>query len=509
MDTEDPNASSAQHTISGGVEIAPPPVADSTLVQETFVVPVAQPSDPSIPQSDPINPYVPSIQIPVMPPPTPLKGGVHSKRLFFVGVIIAVFVLAFVIIKAFASKTAESKEVTITYWGLWENDATFRALTADFEAKNPKIKVQYIKQSPKQYRERLQSAINRGEGPDGFRFHNTWVAMLRNQLALVPPTIMTPAEFTSAFFPVFASDLVAGQSIFGLPLMIDGLGLYINEDLFATAGVTPPTTWTDVINIVPKLTVKNGSTLVTSAIALGTASNVEHFSDIVALMFMQNGASLTKLSGKEAEETLVFYKKFSDPNDPLYTWSDGIDMSVSAFAAGRVAMILAPSWRAHDVKAINPNLRFKIVPVPQLPGNSVAWASYWVEGVSSKSKYQMQTWEFVKYLTSVEGATRLYTEGSKTRLFGEPFSRIELANTIAEDSFTGAYVKQATFARSFPLASRTYDNGINDKLIKYLEDAVNSMATNAPSKVLETASLGFRQVLSTYGLITAAAPTPK
>ena len=90
--------------------------------------------------------------------------------------------------------------------------------------------------------------------------------------------------------------------------MIDGLGLYINEDLFATAGVTPPTTWTEVISIVPRLTVKNGSTIVTSAIALGTATNVEHFSDILALMFLQNGASLTTLKGKSRGNTGVFIK---------------------------------------------------------------------------------------------------------------------------------------------------------------------------------------------------------
>ena len=499
MEPKDPLETQSPQVVYGGVEIA----------QETVVVPASLPTDPLIPQSDFTNPFIPSIKVPPASP-VDVGGGTGSgfKKLFIIGVIIAVIALLFVFVRSFTSKAALPKEATITYWGLWESDETLRSLIADFEAKNPLIKVQYIKQSPKQYRERLQSAINRNEGPDVFRFHNTWVAMLKNQLSLVPLTVMSSSEFISTFFPVIVNDLVAGQSIFGLPIMIDGLGLYINEDLFATAGVTPPTSWTEVINIVPRLTVKNGSTIVTSAIALGTTANVEHFSDILALMFLQNGASLTTLKGKEAEETLVFYKKFADPSDPLYTWSDGIDTSVSAFAAGRVAMILAPSWRAHDIKEMNPNVRFKIVPVPQLPGNDVAWASYWVEGVSSKSKYQAQAWEFTKYLTSAEGASRLYTEASKTRMFGEPYARVDLANTIMEDPFTGAYVKQAKIARSFPLASRTYDNGINDKLIKYLEDAVNGMATSAPSKVLETASAGFRQILSTYGLITAAAPTP-
>ncbi|MEK7119149.1 MAG: hypothetical protein AAB889_01355, partial [Patescibacteria group bacterium] len=66
---------------------------------------------------------------------------------------------------------------------------------------------------------------------------------------------------------------------------------------------------------------------------------------------------------------------------------------------------------------------------------------------------------------------------------------------------------QAPNAKSFPLASRTFDNGLNDKLIKYLEDAVNGLAQgSAPKAVLDTASAGFRQVLGSYGLSSSAAP---
>ena len=399
------------------------------------------------------------------------------------------------------------KEATITYWGLWENDTIVSAVIADFEAKNPSIKVEYSKQSPKQYRERLQAAIARDEGPDVFRFHNTWVAMIHSNLAPVPQTVITPAEFSSTFYPVASADLVAGSTIYGLPLMIDGLGLYYNEDIFASIGVTPPTTWEEMLGLVPSLTVKNEEGITTSAIALGTTGNIEHFSDIMAVMFMQNGAKIQTPTGKEAEEALVFYRKFADPADPMYTWNDSFDNSIVAFANGRVAMILAPSWRTFEIKQINPDLHFRIAPIPQLPGNTVSWASYWVEGVSAKSKYQKQAWEFVKYLTSKEGATLLYTEAAKVRLFGEPYARVDLGDTVTEDPFVGAYIKQAPSARSFPLASRTFDNGINDKLTKYVEDAINGFARgSAPSAVLETASAGFQQVLESYGLASPAAP---
>lgn len=477
---------------------------------ETLPPPPPQPPPPPpTPQLEP-QPVETVVVPPTFPeavtttPPSPKKlfmGRILWIFIFFIFIVVAILVGRF-----FWGFVTGGKEITLTYWGLWENDANVRNLISDFESQNPKIKIQYLKQSPKQYRERLQSAIARGEGPDVFRFHNTWVPMLARDLSQVPKEIMTTSEFSSTFYPVAVGDLVSGGSIFGIPLMIDGLGLYYNEDLLAAAGVSVPTTWNDVLDIVPKLTVKNESGIVTSAIALGTAGNVEHFSDILATMIMQNGAKLTNIKSKEAQEALIFYRKFADPSDPVYTWSETLDNSIVAFANARVAMILAPSWRAFDIRQINPSLRFTIAPVPQLPGNTITWASYWVEGVSAKSKYLEQAWVFVKYLTSRETATKLYTEIAKSRLFGEPYARVDLGSTLTDDPLVGAFVKQAQTAKSFPLASRTFDNGLNDKLIKYLEDAVTSVASgNSPVKALETAQFGFTQVLSNYGL--SSAPT--
>lgn len=464
-----------------------------------------------VPQTpEPIRPEVP---VPDQPFVVPTATAPHTignplpKRLLMIVVFLVLLVVLFLGGKFILGLVAGAKTVSITYWGLWENDETIKSVLADFESTHPKIKVVYTKHNPKQYRERLQAYINKGDGPDVFRFHNTWVPMLRNELAPAPKTIMTAEEFSSTFYPVASADLVGGQYIYGMPIMIDGLGLYYNEDLFAAAGVTPPTTWEELLNIVPKLTVKSDTKIVTSAIALGTTGNVENFSDILATMMMQNGAKLSVPTGKQAEEALIFYKKFANPSDPVYTWNETMDNSVYAFASGKVAMILAPSWRVFDVKQISPTLRFKVVPLPQLPGNTVTWASYWVEGVSAKSKYQEQAWELVKYMIGKEATTRLYSEASKTRLFGEPYARVDLGSTISDDPFVGAYIKQALSAKSFPLASRTFDNGINDKLNKYIEDAVNAVGQGtAPAAALETAASGFRQVLGSLGLTTGAAP---
>jgi multiple sugar transport system substrate-binding protein len=403
----------------------------------------------------------------------------------------------------------KAQPVTITYWGLWEDASIIQSTIGEFERLHPTIQVEYVKQSHVQYRERLQTQIEQNQGPDVFRFHNTWVPMIARDLSPVPASVMTPSAFASTFYPVASKDLVAGSTIYGMPMEIDGLGLYYNEDLLQAAGVTPPTTWEDVLNMVPQLTAKGSDgTITTSAIALGSANNVENFSDILATMIMQNGGSLTNPTGTETEQALTFFHNFADPANPVYTWNDGLDNSVFAFASGRVAMILAPSWRAFEIKQISPTLRFKIAPIPQLPGNSVSWASYWVEGVNAKGNHQEASWEFVKFLTSKEGATKMFTEASKLRLFGEPYARVDMKDSILNDQYVGAFVKDADHARSFPLASRTFDNGLNDHMIKYLVDAVNSMSQgSAPSSVLGTLEQGFQQVLGSYGLISNSAPT--
>lgn len=483
----------------GNLEKSQPPV----------VPPVPPPEKQSMPNE------VPQPEPPASVPPQTPEAVIHPsnpwpKRLIAFAVIAVLLIGGLFGGKYISSMMNASKEVTLTYWGLWENEATIRPVIAAFEAQNPKIKVQYVKQSQKQYRERLQAAIDRGEGPDIFRFHNTWVPMLYSQLSTVPTAVLSAAEFKSTFYPVASADLVAGETIYGIPLMIDGLGLYYNEDLFARAGITtPPTTWEELLTMIPKIAKPEGESFAVSAIALGTTNNIEHYSDILATMFMQNGADLTKPTSKEAQEALTFYQKFATPQDPIYTWNETMDNSVYAFAMGKVAMILAPSWRAFDISEINPNLRFKIAPIPQLPGNTTSWASYWVEGVSNKSLYQQQAWEFVRFLTSKEGATLMYSEAQKTRkLFGEPYARVELGATLKDDPYVGAYISQAATARSFPLASRTFDNGLNDKLIVYLQNAVNSKSTGASeAERLKTMGDGFTQVLTTYGLITNTAPT--
>jgi len=59
-------------------------------------------------------------------------------------------------------------------------------------------------------------------------------------------------------------------------------------------------------------------------------------------------------------------------------------------------------------------------------------------------------------------------------------------------------------ARSWPMAAKTFDNGLNDRIIKYYEDAINAyLADQEEKQLLEALTSGVTQVLSQYGLAAA------
>ncbi len=440
------------------------------------------------------------------PPGKPrIQGSVFKFLIPILVGVILIGLLIFGITRLLKPKDKTSSEpppINITYWGLWEEAPTIKTILAEYQTQNPGVTINYQQQSHKDYRERLQSSLAQGNGPDIFRFHNTWVPMLKNELAPVPSTMFDSTSFSTTFYPVMNQDLNLGGNILGIPLMIDGLGLYYNQKIFEAGGKTPPTDWAELRQTAHDLRVPKEGPIQTAGIALGTTGNVDHWPDIIAVMLMQNSADPANPTGTSAEDAIKFYTLFFTSDK---VWDDTLPKSIQAFATEKVAMIFAPSWQAHTIKQINPNLEFGIVPIPQLPTSNTTWASYWVEGVSKKSQKQEEAFKVLKFLSEKDKLVKFYTEASKTRLFGEPYPRKDLADTLKSDPLVGAYVAQAENARSFYMASRTFDNGINDKIIKYYEDAINAVNQGEDvAEALQTTSQGIQQVLSQYGVTSNA-----
>jgi multiple sugar transport system substrate-binding protein len=458
-------------------------------------------------------------------PPPPQVATVKKSPLKFLPIIagglILVLVAAFALFRFFGSgsttttttnpgtntrpaspgtQTAAGKKVTVTYWGLWEPTAVMEEVITEFEKANPDINVDYIMQSPKDYRERLQTAVASGNGPDVFRFHASWVPMLKSELSQMPATVMSVSEYQQTFYPVMTKQLQVNGQVVGVPTQYEGLALYYNKEMLQTANAQPPSTWAELRTLATQLTVRSGNKIERGGMAIGNAANVDHFADILGLLMLQNGADPANPTSTEARDALTFYTNFMKVDK---VWSAELPNSTVAFARGDVAMIMAPSWRVHEIKAMNPDLDFGIAPVPKLGETRVGWATYWAEGVSAQSKNKDAAWKFLKFLSTAEAQQALHNAQSKVRAFGTVYSRVDMANKLASHPYLGAYVDDAPTASGWYLNSSTHDGGLNDQLIKYYQDAINAvLGGKSATEALQTVNLGTGQVLRQYGITT-------
>src|SRR3972149_4208922 len=129
------------------------------------------------------------------------------------------------------NKPKEQGPITLTYWGLWEDDNLIKPVIAEYQKQNPKITVSYEKKSSLNYRTRVQTQIREGVGPDVFRIHNAWLPMFEADLAPAPKEIFPFNDYKSMFYPVALDSFVKGNNIYAAPLEIDGLALFINEEM--------------------------------------------------------------------------------------------------------------------------------------------------------------------------------------------------------------------------------------------------------------------------------------
>ncbi len=396
--------------------------------------------------------------------------------------------------------------ITLTYWGLWEDDNLIKPILDEYHKINPKVTVNYVRQSSINYRTRVQTQIRAGQGPDVFRIHNSWLPMFTADLIEAPADAFTLADYKSLFYPIAEASFVKDGKIYAAPMEVDGLGLFINEEMLNGVGGKIPRTWQEFINTATKMTVKDSTGIKSAGAAIGSTGNVDFWSDILALfLFQQPGVDFNNLATDKTAEVFSFYTDFVT-NPATKTWDVNLPPSTQMFIEGRLGFYLAPSWKAHDLRIANPNLKFKVVPVPQLSSVTTGYGTFWGEAVSKNSKNTEEAWKFVKFLTSPQTEKLAYQTASQVRLFGKPYSLVSLASEISTDPIVGAFVSQGPSYKSWYLSSHTFDQGINDEMIKYFEDGINATLQGTdPLSALQVVDRGVKQVLDKY---TKPQPVP-
>lgn len=455
--------------------------------------------DPNLGQQQPQVQQAP-LEPPRPPEERPFSLRTILKLIIGLFVVSLIFFIVFIFLLPNLNKSREDR-ITVAYWGLFEDQETFRSLISEFEQTNPNIKIAYEKHDIKQYREKLETRIKNGTGPDIFRFHNTWLPQLSDLLLPLPEDVIKSSEFKSIFYPVAQKDLLRDGAIYGIPLEIDTLALYINSDILRSAGLATPSNWSDFINTARSLTVKDQNNKIkTAGAAMGTFDNVTHAPDLISLLLVQNGVDLSNISQnkEKAVDALNFYTAFTLLEGNV--WDQTQDVAILAFSKGNLAMYFGYIRDFFTIKELNASLSFQIVAVPQLPEQSLTVASYWAEGASVRSKNQKEALLFLRFLSQKDTQDKLYNEQVKQRGLGLVPGRLDLADKISSDPILSVFVNQAKSATSTFFVDGTYDAGLNSQMNNILRDAINSIlgGTLSADSAVDTLSQGVSQSLLQY-----------
>ncbi len=466
-----------------------------------------------LPAPEEASPPPPSYEAPASAKAPIVKPSILKIVVPLVAGLLVIGLIVFAISKIFGGKTStqsaqSGQTITLTYYGLWEPSSVMKPLIDEFESQNPNIKINYQLQSPQDYQDRVKTALSGQNSPDIVRLHSTWLPLFIDLVLPAPANSVSATEISTNFYPVVSKTLVSGTQVYGVPLTLDGLALYINTAMFQQKSLSAPQTWEDVLTAAKALKEVDPLTgkITRAGIALGNTSNIDQWPDIVSLMLLQAGVKLSDIKGAAAAETLNYYTDFVTKHR---VWDDTLPPSTVAFANEKVAMIIAPSWRAPEIKTINPSLSWQVVAVPQLPdSDTVNWASYWFEAVGKNSKHPQEAWKFLSYLSSAKAQQLLFDAATADRGFPQPPANKALGSVAQSNPVISAYLTSFDTARTFYSASGTRDSqtALNSRLIKYLEDAVNAASQNQDTaKAVNTLNSGFTQVLSQYGLVSAPA----
>jgi ABC-type glycerol-3-phosphate transport system substrate-binding protein len=214
--------------------------------------------------------------------------------------------------------------------------------------------------------------------------------------------------------------------------------------------------------------------LVRAGAAIGTADNVDHFSDILGLMWSQAEVSIPdEIDSGRAQDALTFYTNFAAEDQ---VWDSSFPEASTAFANGKVSMIFVPSWKILDILEASPSLDIGVAQVPQaVEENPVSWGSFWMEGVSADSTSKRAAWDFLNFLIQQDQQLSYFSQSSNYRAFGAPYARKDLSDELSLNDYLRPYVMDAPNSMSAEVASRAG----NERQVEALRTAVESVLEGA------------------------------
>ncbi|MBA1141800.1 extracellular solute-binding protein [Mesorhizobium neociceri] len=307
-----------------------------------------------------------------------------------------------------AASAAHATDISFWTWRQ-EDKAAYNELFADFTKENPDIHVKFESFPDENYPTIVSTALAAGKGGDVIHTHAYgWLEQFvkagyfePQDLTTVPSLANQPAD------ALVAGTYRADKKVYSLPFASQTLGLFINKDVFAQAGLTPPTTWDEFITVSKALKEKGFYPL---ANGMGTSWFNEMFVAIFTNPFLGQDFVGDLTSGKTTFKDpryVAALGKLLELRDYMPPGFEGIDYETAGqlFITGKAAMLAGGSFDIATYRTQNPAINMDFIAPPTAKAGDTPQVTKFFDGgyaVNAKSANKEAALKLVNWMGTKE-----------------------------------------------------------------------------------------------------------
>lgn len=343
--------------------------------------------------------------------------------------------------------------------------------------------------------QKISSAIATGEGADVFQVGTTWNPQFAATGGLEQINI---AEFggAGAFMKANLDSTTYKGKHYGVPWFAETRALFYNKDMFAKAGVNPPKTLDELVQVGQKITKVYGEG---SAISLAGTNAWDLIHNWAIILWANGGSLLTPdnkkamFNGPEGVTAMKWYvdlvakglaaKACAEYNQP---------QADAAFINGNVAMCYMGPWNIANIEQENPKLNYGVVEPPAGPKGKASFSGGSNLVILKASRNKDAAKEWIKFLLENENLVD-YTKNLTHMLpatlgaFNDPYYNTGVWKVFKTTlGYATAYAPLATWGDIENAIVQEFRNVLADYVNnKYTDSTVQTYLNRAAERVSE------------------------
>jgi raffinose/stachyose/melibiose transport system substrate-binding protein len=271
-----------------------------------------------------------------------------------------------------ASSAPEVKKepVTLSLWHIWAADsesskAPFEKVLADFQAKNPDIKLNVDATENETYKTKIRAAVAANEAPDIFFYWSGgYMKSFVDAGKLLPLNDYIDTETQGKLLSGTLTNMTFGDKFFGLPHSMSIGTFFINKELFEQNNVKIPTTYEELVTACKAFRAKD---ITPMAIGAKDSWCIDMYLDMIGTR--QAGyetcyKALTKTGTFEDPNIIEGARKLQELVD-IGAFTKGAmgvtrDESEVPFYEGKIPMYMNGSWTIGNIMKPESKIKDKI-----------------------------------------------------------------------------------------------------------------------------------------------------